>query len=105
VALFPSLFFHSKRKNRTVANAMQNDNWLRDLMHDMSATLLTEITLLWIEVEAAQIDISDRAPDEIQWTRTTNKQYSASSAYHMQFDGSLESAFPAMIWCVWAPSR
>jgi hypothetical protein len=30
---------------------MENDNWLTDLMHDMFATLLAEITLLWIEVD------------------------------------------------------
>jgi hypothetical protein len=97
-ALFPSLFIHSKRKNRTVANAMDNDNWLADLMHDMSATLLAKVTLIWIEVDATHFDICDREPDEIEWTRTTNKRYSVSSAYHMQFDGSMESAFPAKVW-------
>jgi hypothetical protein len=47
---------------------MENDNWLVDLMHDMSDTLHAEITLLWIEVDAAQFDVSDHAPDEIEWT-------------------------------------
>jgi hypothetical protein len=46
VALFPSLFNHSKQKNRTMANALENDNWIADLMHNISAPLLVELILL-----------------------------------------------------------
>jgi hypothetical protein len=87
--------------NPTVTNALENDNWIDNI----SAPLLAELTLLWIEVDAAHFDVSDHEPDEILWSRTTNRQYSASSVYQMQFDGSLKSAFPTKVWQVWAPSR
>jgi hypothetical protein len=61
--------------------------------------------MLWIMVDAAQVNPSDPADDEIIWTRSADGNYSAKSAYSMQFDGSVESSFPTKIWQVWAPSR
>jgi hypothetical protein len=44
--------------------------------------------------------------DEIVWTRMASGQYSARSAYLMQFQGSLKSDFKKLlIWQVWASSR
>jgi hypothetical protein len=88
-----------------VANALENDNWIAYLMHNISAPLLTELILLWIEVDTASFDSTYHEQDEIFWSRTANRQYSASSAYQMQFDGSMDSPFPAKVWQVWAPSR
>ena len=36
--LFPQLYKHSKRKNRTVADALLNEQWIRDLSHDLTVT-------------------------------------------------------------------
>jgi hypothetical protein len=52
-AMFPTLYKHSKRKNRTVLDAMTDDNWIRDLMHNLTAQLITEYVLLWELVDAA----------------------------------------------------
>jgi hypothetical protein len=38
--MFPDLFEHSRRKNRTVANAMRNDNWIADVMHNATPNIL-----------------------------------------------------------------
>jgi hypothetical protein len=35
-AMFPNLYKHSRRKNKSVAYAMANDNWIRDIMHDIT---------------------------------------------------------------------
>jgi hypothetical protein len=35
----------------------------------------------------------------------TSGEYSAKPAYLMQFDGSIQSSYPAKVWQVWAPSR
>jgi hypothetical protein len=56
-------------------------------------------------VDAAQFYPQDPAEDEIVWTRSANSNYSAKTVYEMQFDGSLESSFPAQVWNVWTPSR
>jgi hypothetical protein len=104
-AMFPSLYDHSKKKKRSVADALQNDNWIRDLMHDVTTAIFVEYIVLWIMADAAQVNPSDPADDEIIWTRSADGNYSAKSAYSMQFDGSVESSFPTKIWRVWAPSR
>jgi hypothetical protein len=64
-----------------VANALENDNWISDLMHNISASLLGGLILLWIEVDAASYDSTDTEPDEIFWSQTVNRQYSTRSAY------------------------
>jgi hypothetical protein len=87
-----------------VAKALENDNWIADLMHNISAPFLAELIQLWIEVEVANFDISDNNADTITWTCTANGRYSARSIYQMQFDGTLTSTHPAKIWQVWAPS-
>ena len=39
--LFPNLYRHSKRKKRTVADAMHGEQWIRDISHDLTADLLS----------------------------------------------------------------
>jgi hypothetical protein len=63
-----------------VANALENDNWIAETIHNMSAPLLVELILLWIEVEAANFDSSDSEVDTMSWSHTANGRYSASSA-------------------------
>jgi hypothetical protein len=104
-AMFPALYRHSKRKNRTVANAMENNNWITDLMHSLSPLIVAEYTLLWDLVEAAGFNGEDQAEDEIIWIRTSDGLYSAKSAYALQFDGSLMTTFPTLVWKIWAPSK
>jgi hypothetical protein len=40
-ATFPALYKHSRRENKKVAEAMENDNWVRDLMHNITSELMT----------------------------------------------------------------
>jgi hypothetical protein len=47
----------------------------------------------------------EQREDEIIWTRTMDEEYSASSTYTIQFEGSTQSSFPCKVWKVWAPSR
>jgi hypothetical protein len=102
--MFPLLFQHSRRKNRTMADAMANEAWITDLMHDVTPGIMAEYIMLWIVVDEADLDLADNRPDEIVWTRTASGEYSASSAYQIQFQGSITSDFQSLIWQVWAPS-
>jgi hypothetical protein len=45
-SLFPVMYNHSKRKNRSVAEAMENQNLIKDIMHKVTADLLTQYVLL-----------------------------------------------------------
>jgi hypothetical protein len=55
-AMFPDLFKHSKRKNRSVADAMNNDNWIKDIMHDILAPRFMDCVRLWHLVAASPFD-------------------------------------------------
>jgi hypothetical protein len=101
---FPVLFQHSKKKP-TVAEAMTNDNCIRDIMEDITAPLFSDYVLLWGLVNEANFDSSAQEEDEIFWIRMPDASYSAKSAYEMQFEGSFQSPFPTNVCRVWAPSR
>jgi hypothetical protein len=103
--MFPGLFKHSKRKNRSVADALLNYNWISDVVHDLSPVLMAQYIMLWISVDAVHFDRDDTAEDEIVWCMTSDGAYSARSAYALQFEGSKLSAFTSMVWRVWAPAR
>jgi hypothetical protein len=89
--MFLRLFQHSRRKNRTVAKAMTNETWIVDLMHSITHDLLADYVTLWFVIDAAGFDPTDQRRDEIVWTRTALGEYSARSAYRMQFQGRKNS--------------
>ncbi|CAO1943414.1 unnamed protein product [Urochloa humidicola] len=103
--LFPSLYKHSKRKKRTVAEALHDDQWIRDTAYDLTVPLLDEYVKLWESIDAVHFDPNNDAADTIVWTRTSHGEYTAKSAYDLQFEGGVFSAFPKFVWKVWAPSR
>jgi hypothetical protein len=88
-----------------VAQALHNDHWISDVMQDLTVPLLDEFVNLWGLVEDAGFQPHDLEPDTIIWTRTSSGDYSAKSAYKMQFEGGIFSSFPKTVWKVWAPSR
>jgi hypothetical protein len=91
---FPELYQHSKRKKRLVAQALTNDQWIRDVMHDLTVPLLEQFVKLWGFIE-----------DAIIWTRMALGEYTAKSAYEMQFEGGIFSCFPKAVWKVWALTK
>ncbi|CAM0883761.1 unnamed protein product [Alopecurus aequalis] len=46
-----------------------------------------------------------RRTDTITWTLSSSGVYSASSAYHAQFLGSISSGMKSTVWKVWAPPK
>jgi hypothetical protein len=53
--MFPALYQHSKQKNQSVADALRNDNWIQDLMHNITTPLFTNYVLLWTGLPEDQI--------------------------------------------------
>jgi hypothetical protein len=50
------------------------------------------------------IELNDN-PDEISWKLANNGQYSAKSAYNMQFEGLTLSKMPTLVWKPWATPK
>src|SRR6185312_11745460 len=102
----PSLFEISKRKNRTLYEALHANTWIRDidLQHPtFSAHHFAEFVQVWKETQ--QIHLRSGVQYEIAWKLTESKQYSASSAYHAQFLGASSPNFTELIWRAWAPPK
>jgi hypothetical protein len=74
-------------------------------MHNITPQLVSQYTLLWELVHAVNFNESTQTEDSITWTRTSTGEYTTKSAYLMQFEGSIVSPFPAMIWKIWVSSR
>jgi hypothetical protein len=74
-------------------------------MQDITTLLFGEYVLLWALVESANFDPMSTAEDQIVWTHEASGNYSAKSAYLLQFEGCMEFSFHKHVWQVWAPSR
>jgi hypothetical protein len=85
---WPLLFEASRRKNRTVADALDDDHWLTDLRGRVSPQLLLDFVALRQVVRGCNID--PHVEDIFRW-KSASGVYSASSAYALQFDGSAKS--------------
>jgi hypothetical protein len=46
-AMFPQLYEHNKKKRRIVQDALCNDNWIRDIIHDITVPEIAEYVRLW----------------------------------------------------------
>lgn len=104
-SLFPQLYRHSRRKNRSVREAVLNGKWIDDVAFYLSVGLLREIFLLGQKIQSLQLDLTSEHEDQIVWTLESSGKYSARSAYEIQFSGHITSNFPKLIWKAWATPR
>lgn len=104
-ALFPSLYKHSRRKKRTVREALLGQRWIKDVAYNLNHELLHEYFEIWTAIVSAQVNLQDEQDDEIVWILEGSGKYSASSAYSIQFVGQELSPFPKLVWKAWAPPR
>ncbi|XP_010230201.1 uncharacterized protein LOC104582387 [Brachypodium distachyon] len=89
-AAYPLLFACSRRKGRSVAQALDDNRWVLDLP-DRSTPLLLEFVHAWREIRHANIVLQSGVPDSICWTLTNSGQYSPRSAYLLHFIGRTNS--------------
>jgi len=85
----PNLFKASKRKCRTVADALQNSSWIREIRNTttLSITHLVEFVQLWGLVR--QTVLQNGTQDTIKWKLSATGEYSTASAYKAQFLGTI----------------
>lgn len=93
--LAPNLFKLAWRKNNTVKDDLQNQNWTRGLMRMTTAEEMAELVFLWGKIDEVQLN---NQPDQIIWKWTSNRLYSTKSAYNIQFKGSFCSFNTKAIW-------
>uniref|UniRef100_A0A453A0P5 Reverse transcriptase zinc-binding domain-containing protein n=1 Tax=Aegilops tauschii subsp. strangulata TaxID=200361 RepID=A0A453A0P5_AEGTS len=84
-----------RRKNASVAAALANGNWMRRLQRLTTTTDLHCFFSLWQHIQ--QVNLTDE-PDAICWKTSSSNHYSASSAYDLQFLGSINRPALDKIW-------
>jgi hypothetical protein len=100
----PLIFKVSKRKNKTVRDALDGQNWVADIaVETFTVEHMEQYIRLWDLI--ANVNLNPEAEDAITWTLTPNGCYSASSAYKAQFLAALPCPFGNIIWKTWAPPK
>ena len=101
----PLIFVSSKKKNCTVGDAINSNNWVRNVRLDESFTNdhLHQYFELWLLLLDVHLD--PHMPDDIHWKLTESGEYTAKSAYKMQFMGTIASAMEKTIWKNWGPPK
>lgn len=80
-SLFPLLCQHSRRKNRSVREALLNGKWISDIAYDLNAGLLKELFKLWQIIQSLHLDFSNEQmnqDDQIVWNLESSREYSAN---------------------------
>lgn len=92
----PLIFARSKRKNFWVKQGLNNHQWLAYLEDITTHEELLQLVELWDKVK--HIQLTQDEPDKIMWRWTTNGQYTANSAYKVQFHGTTMKHNMSAIW-------
>lgn len=99
----PSLFAISTRKNCSVCEALKDETWLHDLARGLSEHMVPELTDLAARI--SHVVLLEDQPDIITWRFANDHEYSARSAYRLQFEGSITMDGYKLIWSSWAPGK
>ncbi|KAI4972353.1 hypothetical protein ZWY2020_003278 [Hordeum vulgare] len=94
---FPTLFRHSRRKNKSVKEALENNTWIADLAHGDTMQVWEEAIRLHRWIQDRDLHLQEGTRDTIKWKLEASGKYTASSAYKAQFEGFLKSDYKKMI--------
>ena len=93
--IFPDLFKLAWRKNKSVKEEVHNQNWVRGLWRMQTVEEMANFVKLWDLVQEVQLN---NEPDSITWKWTSDGNYTAKSAYNVQFLGSYSHFNGESIW-------
>jgi len=101
----PSIYNASRKKNRSLSDAILDHAWVKDLNVSACLTVghLQEFIALWFEVQ--EVRLQRDAQDRVTWKLTAFGEYDSASAYRAQFLGSVKFDLRWLIWKPWAPTK
>jgi hypothetical protein len=87
----PLIYASSHRKSWKVNQALKVNAWVGKIAMDDNSTMdhLHQFVDLWVNVH--EVHLVEDMDDDITWNLMANDQYSAKSAYKLQFIGSISS--------------
>lgn len=104
-SIAPAIFAASRRKNRTIREALTSNTWIRNinLMQLMVGDHLRQYLELWTMMN--NMPPLGQHRDGITWKLTLSGEYITRSAYRLQFLGAAKTIFNETIWKCWAPPK
>lgn len=102
-AIAPDLFKFCTKRNLTVAQAITDDKWIRHFKQNLTTAALRQF--LQVCDILTDVQLLNGTDDTISWLWTTNGNYTASSAYEMQFEGSTRFSFRDTVWTSGVPLK
>ena len=97
-SIAPHLFqFISPRitRKRTIAEALVQKRWIRDIQGGLSVSALRDYIRLWHALNRVALS---GEPDRFRWKWTTSGDYTASSAYRAMFIGIVRTPAVQRVW-------
>jgi hypothetical protein len=92
--LAPNLYNQARYKFRTVKRELINMNWIKNISQ-ITETLMDEFILLFIALKDV---VLTEQKDAISWRWSRTGEYSAASAYEIQFLDAFPKFKAATIW-------
>jgi hypothetical protein len=91
----PDLYKLAWRKNQSVKDDLNNNNWTRAGWKMTTADEMAQLVSLWALISEVQLTEQE---DVITWPWTRHEQYTAKSAYAAQLAGSICTFDNMAIW-------
>jgi len=89
-------------RKRTIAEALHQKRWIRDIQGGLSVAALRDYVRLWHALIGVTLS---NEPDRFRWKWTSDGSYTASSAYRAMFIGTVSNPVIQRVWKSWAPLR
>jgi hypothetical protein len=99
----PDLYRCCTLRGLTVAQALHEGKWLRHFKRDLPAAALSQF--LTIHGRLENVQLQHGVKDSITWKWSSDGQYTATSAYSMQFEGLHMFGFIKPMWRSEAPLK
>jgi hypothetical protein len=100
--LAPELFQLARSKGLTISQALDDGAWMRGLQNINDVGLMNSFINLWTRVQ--NVTLLPR-PDKITWKLTTSGQYTAKSAYQVQFLTRIPQPHLQQVWKIKAEKK